>query len=329
MANSKQSFSRRDAVKAGLGVAGALTLLTSGTASALAQPQAVPLMKDDDHHDAEQWASQIEAALGGTKGKFEDNGVFKVDLPRTDIQATIFGIAVKPDFALDTEVTFKRVGDQTAMKFEACLLDEEVNPVLSAWLDQHLKPELEQFTALHNHYLGDSPQIRFMHGFAVGDASKIARALYKALKENSGTPFGHGEEPPGDPGFDWKKVADILGGTGELMNGVLSVSVARKEDFRQRGVKLPTEMEFESVFNFQAIENGQVASNGEFVVLKDEADPVARELRQRKILVTALHSHELDVRPDVYYIHSWTTGDPIKVARDLRAALNHTNSDFK
>jgi len=329
MAHSKQSFSRRVAVKAGLGIAGALTLLSSRTAGALAETQAISLREDDKHHDDEQWASQIEAALGGTKGMFEDNGVFKVDLPRTDIQATIFGIAVAPDFALDTEVVFKRVGDQTVMKFEACLLDAEVNPVLSAWFDQHLNPELEQFTALHNHYLGDAPAIRFMHGFAVGDAAKIAGALYTTLKNNSGTPFGHGEEPPGDPGFDWKKVADILGGKAELTNGILVVNVARKEDFRERGVKLPTEMEFESVFTFQSIGNSQVASTGEFVVLKDEADPVAQELRKRKILVTALHSHELDVKPDVYYLHSWATGDPIKVARDLRAALNHTNSDFE
>lgn len=83
------------------------------------------------------------------------------------------------------------------------------------------------------------------------------------------------------------------------------------------------------MFNFQSIGNGQVASVGEFVVLKDEADPVARELRRRKIQVTALHSHELDVSPDVYYIHSWATGDPIKLAHDLRAALNRTNSDFE
>jgi hypothetical protein len=142
MADLKESFSRRDALKAGLSVAGALAMLTSGATSALAQPQELPLRKDDSH-DPEQWAKQIEEALGGTKGMFEDNDVFKVDLSRTDIQATIYGIAVKPDFALDTEVTFKRVGDQTAMKFEACLLDDEVNPVLSAWLDQNLKPELE------------------------------------------------------------------------------------------------------------------------------------------------------------------------------------------
>jgi hypothetical protein len=328
MDEPNEALSRRSAVKAGLGMAGAFAILATGAASAFAQEQEASPQQGSAEHD-EEWAKQIEQALGGTKGEFEDNGVFKVDLTRTDIQATIFGIAVKPDFALDGEITFKRVGDQTAMKFEACLLDAEVNPVLSAWFDQHLKPELEQFAALHNHYLGDSPQIRFIHGFAVGDARRIAHALYKALKENSGTPFGHGEEPPGDPGFDWKKVADILGGTGQLMNGVLSVSVARKEDFRQRGVKLPTEMEFESMFNFQSIGNGQVAAIGEFVVLKDEADPVARELRRRQIQVTALHNHELDVSPDVYYIHSWATGDPIKLAHDLRAALNRTNSDFE
>jgi hypothetical protein len=285
---------------------------------------------NNDSQDSKKWAKQIETALGGTKGMFEDNGVFKVDLSRDDIKnATIFGISVKPDFALDGEVTFKRVGGATAMKFELCLLDKEVNPVLSAWLDQNLQPELEQFTALHNHYLGDSPQIRFLHGFAVGDASKIAGALYKAVKENSSTPFGHGDEPPGDPGFDWKKVADILGGKGDLTNGVLTVSVSRKEDFRERGVTLPSEMEFDSMFNFQSIGNGKVASIGEFVVLKDEADPVARELRRRQILVTALHNHELDVAPQVYYIHSWATGNPYDVARDLRAALNHTNSAFK
>jgi hypothetical protein len=215
------------------------------------------------------------------------------------------------------------------MKFEVVLLDPEVNPVLSAWFKQNIKPELEVFTALHNHYLGDSPQIRFMHGFALGDETKIAHALYKALKENSGTPFGHGEEPPGDPGFDWKKVADILGGTPELTNGVLTVSVSRKEDFRQRGVKLPSEMEVESELSFPSIGGGKVATIDEFVVLKNEADPVARELRRRDTLVTALHSHELDVDPNVYYIHSWATGDPLKLARDLRAALNHTNSEFQ
>src|SRR5205085_6011227 len=115
----------------------------------------------------------------------------------------------------------------------------------------------------------------------------------------------------------------------EDSGGVLTVSVARKEDFRQRDVKLPSEMEFDSMFNFQWLSDGSVAVIGEFVLLKDEVDPVARELRRRKIAITALHNHELDVRPKTYYIHAWAKGKPEDVAHDLRAALNKTNSEFK
>lgn len=332
MADSSKGLSRRNAVKAGLGIAGALATFSSETLDALAQARGaggVLDQNDKNDHNDQDWAKRIEDALGGTAGKFEDNGVFKIDLPRTDIKATIDGVDVEPDFALDGELAFKRVGNDTAMKFEVALLDKEVNPVLYAWLDQNVDPKLEQFTALHNHYLFDSPQIRFMHGFAVGNETKIAHALYQALRQNSGTPFGHKDVPSDKLNDIEKRITDILGGTGEDSNGVLTVSVSRKEDFRQRGVKLPSEMEFDSMFSFQWIDGGNVASIGEFVLLKDEVDPVTRELRRHEIAITALHSHELDVEPNVYYIHSWAKGKPEDMARDLRAALNKTNSDFK
>jgi len=319
-------------VKAGLGVAGAVATFTSGTIGALAQSRGGAVLldqNDQNKHNDEDWAKRIEDALGGTKGKFEDNGVFKIELPRTDIKATIDGVDVEPDFALDGELTFKRVGNDTAMKFEVVLLDTEVNPVLYAWLDQDVEPKLEQFSALHNHYLFDSPPLRFMHGFAVGNETKIAGALYQALKNNSGTPFGHKDVPSDKLNSIEKRIAHILGGKGEDSNGVLTVSVSRKEDFRQRGVKLPSEMEFDSMFNFQWLSDGSVAAISEFVLLKDEVDLVARELRRRKITITALHNHELDVDPEVYYIHAWAKGKPEDVAHDLRAALNKTNSDFK
>jgi uncharacterized protein DUF1259 len=130
----------------------------------------------DDHHD-DSWTKDIEKALGNTKGELLPSGVFKVDLPRDDIHGTIFGVQVKPDFAYDGEVAFQRVGKDTVMKFEVALLDREVNPVLSALFAQNLRPKEEVFTALHNHYLEDSPPIRFMHGFAAGDAGRIAHAL--------------------------------------------------------------------------------------------------------------------------------------------------------
>ncbi len=329
MDESQKQLSRRGAIRSGALLMGAAVALKAGALPALANGEtALAGIGGADAQSSDKGWEDVERALGGTKGMLEDDGVFKVDLPRTDIHATIFGIPVKPDFALDGEVTFKRTGQGTVMKFEVALLDREVNPVLKAWFAQNLKPETEIFTALHNHYLEDSPPIKFVHGFAVGDEVRLARALYKTLSENSGTPFGHGDEPPGNPGFDVKKVEEIIGGEGQLTNGVLTVSVPRKETIRQRGIALPPAMQFESMFNFQSIGGGQVATIAEFVVTKDEADPVCRELLRRGLLVTALHNHELDVQPDLYYVHSWGTGSPYDLARAIRAALNLTNSDF-
>lgn len=185
-------LSRRQALKAAsAGVAG--VLLASSVLPALAQdagnnvylPLAQTTGPDTGALSVEEFSrkynwKKVEDAFGHTAGKVESSGIFKIDLPRTDIQATIANIPVKPDFALDGEITFQHKRDKDVMKFEVVLLDAEVNPVLDAWFNQGVKPELEVFTALHNHYLFDQPQIRFMHGFGTGDAVELARALYKA-----------------------------------------------------------------------------------------------------------------------------------------------------
>jgi len=333
MEDPTQKLTRRQALKAGVGVAGAVAAMASGVVPALAHDAAASALwntgLDSPTANNDGFWEAVEDAMGNTEGKEESDGVFKIELPRTDIKnATIFGIHVEPDFALEGEVTFQR-SDGGAMKFEVVLLDQEVNPFLSAWFAQDVKPPTEVFTALHNHYLGDSPQIRFVHGFGTGDPVKLARALYKALSQSTKTPFGHGEEPPGNPGFDAKRVADIIGGEGELTNGILTVSVERKETFKQRGVKLKPAMEIESMFKFQSIGGGKVATNDEFVLLKDEVDAVARALRKRGFMVTALHNHELDIQPELYYIHSWATGSPTDLARDIHAVLELTKSKFK
>ena len=82
------------------------------------------------------------------------------------------------------------------------------------------------------------------------------------------------------------------------------------------------------MFNFQSIGNGKVATIDEFVLLKDEVDPVTRALRRRGFLVTALHNHELDIQPNLYYVHSWATVAPIDLASSIHAVLELTNSKF-
>jgi len=288
--------------------------------------------------DTSQWQDVIQA-FGNTDGTVVD-GILTVDLPRTDLQSvTIAGIPLKPDFAAAGQVTFRRVSAGTEMKFEVALLDDEVSSVVGAFalgnresatgafLSGSTDPET--VTAIHNHYVKDSPPIKFVHGFLVGNGATIAGMLHDALAAHSATPFGHGQEPPGDAGFDTAAVTNILGGSGMLENGILRVSVERREVVHERGWFVPPEMQISSDFEFQSTGNGQVASIAEFVLRGNEVIRVIRFLGADGITVSAIHNHELNESPDLYYLHAFATGDPATIATNFRDALNHTNSRFQ
>jgi len=312
---------------------GAFTALGAGTLQAWAQPGATVsnttgTSGGSSQGDDTQWKG-VETALGNTKGRVEEGGVFLISLPRKDLNITISGVPVKPDTGIEHEITFYGQGSGAIIKYELALLEREVNPVLNALLSQNLMPATDILTALHNHYLEISPMIMYMHGFIEGDAERVASVLHSVLANNTKTPFGGGDEPPGNPGFDIHSVEDTVGGDGHLSNGVLEVSVSRSETFREHGIVLPPAMQFQSTVYFQSLGGQQAIALGELAVLPDEADAVARQLHQYGITITALHNHELHVQPSVYYLHCFGNGPVYRLARGIRAGLNQTKSVFK
>ena len=56
------------------------------------------------------------------------------------------------------------------------LFEDEVNPVMSAALDNGL-----EVTALHNHFFFESPRVMFMHIGGSGTADKLAAAVRTAM----------------------------------------------------------------------------------------------------------------------------------------------------
>ena len=98
--------------------------------------------------------------------------MFKVNFPRKDIEATVAGTRMIPDLGLTAWAAFTRAGDHTMVMGDIVLLENEVNPVMSAALDNGL-----QVTALHNHFLWDSPKVMFMHIGGMGDEASVARAV--------------------------------------------------------------------------------------------------------------------------------------------------------
>jgi Domain of Unknown Function (DUF1259) len=325
MDDLKKYLTRREVLVTGTGLAGlgtvVATSITSGGLSAFAKEAQGSTSKDPS---SSLPVKAIEEVFG-VKGTIEPGGVLLIELDRDDLHPVAFGIPLKVDIGFDTEITFQAISQGAIVKWEMTLLDSEVNPVLDALFNQNLQPKTTNLNALHNHWLELNPKIKYLHGTAIGDPVHIAKALRDAL-EHSHQPFV--TSPPGNTHLPNEEITQIIGGMSMISDSVLSVDVERKETFRELGIVLEPAMQVESMFNFQALGNGQAAVNAEFILLPDEVDAVARTLREHDFFVMAVHNHELFIEPNVYYLHSFATGGPLALAHAIRDALNKTNSKF-
>src|SRR5439155_9726806 len=94
--------------------------------------------------------AKIEQLIG-VKGTMNTNeNVFKVTSPRTDVKVTVDGWPMPPFMGLASWAAFTVGMDQTMVMGDTVLFQDEVNPVMSAALDNGLS-----VTDLHNHFFYD------------------------------------------------------------------------------------------------------------------------------------------------------------------------------
>ena len=271
---------------------------------------------------AQQAWTSVEDALG-RKGAPQPGNVIKFSFPRSDLTVTARGVQLNPAFALGSWVAFKpATNGQVMVMGDLVLMEDEVSAVM-----QTLQAGGVEQTALHNHVLGESPRIMYMHIAAHGDAARIAATIHSALA-TSKTPLtapAPAALPPAT-GFDTTAVAAALGYTGKLNGIVYQVSIPRGETITEMGAEIPPSMGVATAINFQPTGNGKAAITGDFVMIGSEVNNVIRALRANGIEVTALHSHMLSESPRLFFMHFWANDDAAKLARGLKAALDKTNS---
>ena len=288
--------------------------------AARSAPQNTNAPASGEQQSATDW-KPVEQAFGKA-GSMQPGDVFKVSLPRTDLQVTVAGVQVKAPLALGSWVAFKKMGDMTVVMGDLVLTEDEATPVLSK-----LEEGSVEITALHNHVLHESPRVMYMHIHAMGDGARIAKSIHDALALSK-TPFAApaASAASQEIGVDTKQLDQIMGQSGKVNGGVYQFSVARMEEITDNGMQVPPSMGVAHAINFQPTGGGKAAITGDFVLTAGEVNAVIQALRQNGIAVTAVHSHMLTEEPRLFFMHFWANDDALKLARGLRAALDKTNS---
>ena len=266
------------------------------------------------------WKSVGQAL--GKAGSVQPGDVYKVSLPRSDLQVSVGGVPIKAPLALGSWVAFKKAGNMAMVMGDLVLTEDEVTPVLAKLQEGGVEQ-----TALHNHVLHESPRVMYMHISAMGDGVKIAKAIHDALALSK-TPFAApaASNQTQDLGIDTKQLDQIMGQSGKVNGGVYQFSVPRAEKIMENDMEVPPSMGVAHAINFQPTGGGKAAITGDFVLIASEVNPVIRALRDNGIEVTALHSHMLVESPRLFFMHFWAKDDALKLARGIRAALDKTNS---
>lgn len=167
--------------------------------------------------------SKIDAALGRSGTWIE--GQYVVNFPRPDLRVMREGVQLSTAHVVSF-VTFMGDENNNEVMGEICALPNEVTPAISK-----LRAGKLEITGVHNHFVGESPRLMFIHFMkkghfmARGRAAGKARAFREALVATT-TPLGEAPGAAMKPEPEWAKAVErALGREGIYLAGDQTLEV--------------------------------------------------------------------------------------------------------
>ncbi len=265
----------------------------------------------------------------GKKGDYKEH-VLKINIPRNDLKVTVAGVQTPTPFGFGGWVAMtKGDHDMDVTMGDLVLLEDEVNPVMSALLDHGL-----EVTALHNHFFWENPRIFYMHVHGHGKAAELAQQLKPALDligQTRATPHTELAPTGRTTGKEVEVVEGKLGleqlekniGHKAEQNGAVTKFTIGRDDLkiREMGALLNSRMGLNTWAAFLGTEQ-TAAVAGDIAMLETEVNPVLKALRHHNLDVVAIHQHMFGTQPQIIFLHYWGTGPAEQLAQGFKAALN-------
>jgi hypothetical protein len=209
------------------------------------------------------------------------------------------------------------------MMGDLVLLEDEVNPVMSALLSNGL-----DVTALHNHFFFESPRVLYMHVHGHGTPAELAKMVKPALDLIGKSAPQHGSSVSGGKSnvtagsIDTAKIAKLIGHEGEQSGQVYKITVGRDDlHLKEMGAPINARMGLNTWAAFYGSDTSAEIA-GDVAMLADEVTPVLKALRANGLDVVAIHNHMIGGEPAIYFLHYWGTGPAEKLATGFKAALS-------
>lgn len=271
---------------------------------------------------AQEMPAEYEAVLSvlGKTGDVKDD-VLKVNVPRNDLRVTIDQRPAPMPFGFGGWIAMTKGEGTNVMMGDLVLTEDEVNPVMSALLQNGL-----DVTALHNHFFWEQPRIFYMHVHGTGSAADLARRVKPAIdlidQAARRGPASASAPAPSSSAIDGAALATIIGTPGEQSGPVYKITIGRPDlDLREHGAPINARMGLNTWAAFAGT-NADAMVAGDIAMLEAEVTPVLKALRANGLNVVAIHHHMTDVQPVVIFLHYYGTGPAATLAQGVRAAVD-------
>src|SRR5688500_10378612 len=215
---------------------------TCGKGKARAQPEKMPA--DDE----------AVVRTFGLRADYKGNVLRVTVPPGRDLLPTVDGVPLPHAFGFNGWLAFTP-GDRGrhVMMGDLVLSEEEVNPIMSKVLESGLK-----VTALHNHFLWETPRIFYMHVHGVGDAVEMAMNMRPAIGLIGA--FKPPQPAPADPNrivgvegvmVKGAELDPIVGHTADNLAGVVKYTIGRDDlKVKEHGATINARMGLNSWASF-------------------------------------------------------------------------------